>query len=184
MVAQSKELIEAEVLELIDTQVTFLRGFEILLTLYQKDVYWQIRRMVDIHEDAADLSQEVWLIVYKKLSSFNRTSTLYTWIYRIAINTSLNFLKKRKNRHKKVEALPLLADTMNETLPTEETMWRMLQEAVQLLPERQQLVFNLRYFEEKKYQEISDLLGTSEGALKASYHIAVKKIEAYVKDKL
>lgn len=182
--SNSKVDIEREVLDLISEQHTLMQGFNKLLKLYQEDVYWQVRRMVGSHEDAADQSQEVWLIVYKNLEKFKRESTLFTWIYRISINTSLNFLKKTKTAKNKIRNLPVASDkTYGETKSGDE-IWEILQEGVGRLPEKQQLVFNLRYFEEKKYKEISEMLGTSVGALKASYHLAVKKIEAYVKERV
>lgn len=182
--SNSNEDIESEVLDLISEKETLKQGFTKLLKLYQEDIYWQIRRMVGGHEDAADLSQEVWLIVYKNLEKFKRESALFTWIYRIAINTSLNFLKKSKTAKSKMRNLPVVSENLNGGELGGDEIWEILQEGVARLPEKQQLVFNLRYFEEKQYKEISELVGTSVGALKASYHLAVKKIEAHVKERI
>ena len=182
--SNNKVELEREILILISKNDTLILGFNSIVALYQEDVYWQIRRMVGRHEDAADLSQEVWLQVFKNLKNFKKESTLYTWIYRIALNTSLNFLKKSKTAKNKMRDLPQVSDTMHGQLLESEEIWQLLQEGVAILPEKQQLVFNLRYFEEKKYKDISQLSGTSVGALKASYHLAVKKIEAYVKERL
>jgi len=185
-VSNSKEENEKEVLKLLRNKRTYKKGIELLLGLYQEQVYWQIRKMVNNHEDAADLSQEVWITVFRKIETFKGDSTLYTWIYRVTINKCLNFLKKEKqSRERNVMQNHLSENGVEGGTQIEgQAIWNLLQEAVRLLPEKQQMVFNLRYFEEKKYKEISQQLNTSQGALKASYHLAVKKIEAYVKENI
>ncbi len=183
-VLDTKREIEEEILRLLRDKATYKGGIERLITLYQEAVYWQIRRLVDNHEDAADLSQEVWINAFRKLDSFRGESTLYTWIYRVTVNTCLNFLKKEKRKLKiSFYQNDLNVGQVSNDIDSQK-IWNLLQESVELLPEKQQMVFNLRYFEEKKYKEISHLLNTSEGALKASYHIAVKKIEAYVRENI
>ena len=183
-VSDKKREIEEEILRLLRNKASYKGGIERLMVLYQEAVYWQIRRMVDNHEDAADLSQEVWINAFRKLDSFREESTLYTWIYRVTVNTCLNFIKKEKHKLK----ISLYQNDLNVGQVSNDIdskkIWNLLQESVELLPEKQQMVFNLRYFEEKKYKEISHLLKTSEGALKSSYHIAVKKIEAYVRENI
>lgn len=169
------------IIQLIDQEATREVGFRKLLELYQEPVYWQIRRMVEEHEDAKDLAQDVWLTIYKKLDSFKGNSALYTWIYRIAINASINFLKKEKGRRLGEEQLKNFASSIQDSDINGQEVWDVLQRSVILLPVKQQLVFNMRYFDEMSYEEISQKVGTSVGALKASYHLAVKKIEAYVR---
>ena len=137
--------------------------------------------MVDSHEDADDLVQETFIKVYQNLKKFKGKSSLYTWIYRISVNETLSFLR----RNKKDQIVQLKTDetyikaTMD--VPDGEKIQLILKKAINELPERQKMVFNLRYFEEMKYDEMSQILELSVGALKASYHHAVKKIEQFVK---
>jgi len=171
---------EGQILDWIRNEPTRNQGYRSLLRLYQERIYWQIRRLVDNHEDASDISQETWVRVLKSIENFKEESTLFTWIYRIATNLSINHLKKEKRELEKRGNVPQLQIVQNEEL-NGELAWRLLQEAVRELPEKQQLVFNMRYFEGMKYDDISRLLGTSVGALKASYHLAVKKVEKHVR---
>lgn len=171
---------DKEVLELIAKESTREQGYRMLLHLYQKRVYWLVRRMVKSHEDASDVTQEVWIRVFKSLTSFKGDAALYTWIYRIATNLSINHLKKKKSINEKLQLLPRSQTTECQDIDGD-LAWDYLHRAVSTLPEKQQLVFNMRYFDELKYDEISAALGTSVGALKASYHLAVKKVEAYVR---
>lgn len=160
------------------------RGFRLLVQRYQERLYWQIRKMVDNHEDANDILQNSLIKCYRGIGRFKQQSQLYTWLYRIATNETLTFLKKQKRRHASSiddEALAL-ANTMTADSPFyEELAQQLLHEAITRLPEKQCLVFQLRYFEEKSYQEIANILGGTVGSLKASYHHAVRKIEAYLK---
>ena len=172
---------EQLMVELTDPK-TQRQAFERLVREYSEQLYWQIRRIVLIHEDANDVMQNVFLKVWSHLDSFHQDSKISTWIYRIAINESLDYM-----RHKKIQnsistddedmhvAKTLMAD---KYFDGDETA-ALLQEAIAQLPDVQRMVFNLRYFEEMKYSDISALLHTSEGALKASYHIAVKKISEF-----
>ncbi|WP_242917097.1 RNA polymerase sigma factor [Pontibacter liquoris] len=158
-------------------------AFNQLVRKYQQKVYWHIRKMVIDHEDADDLTQEVFIKVWKNLETFRQDAKLYTWLYRIATNECLTFLSSKKRKFflplhdvtaeliQKVEASPELAG---------DEIQLKLQKAILRLPDKQRLVFNMKYFDELKYEEISEILGTSVGALKASYHIAVKKIEEYI----
>ncbi|MEZ5082812.1 MAG: sigma-70 family RNA polymerase sigma factor [Bacteroidales bacterium] len=155
-------------------------GYGQLVLKYQERVYWHIRRMVLGHEDADDLVQETFVKVWKALGSFREDSQLFTWIYRIATNETLTFLKKKKR------ALFISFDSVSDYLEQKmeddnyfsgDEIQKKLQKALLQLPEKQKLVFNMKYFDDMKYEEISNVLGTSVGALKASYHIAVKKIE-------
>lgn len=158
------------------------KGFEMMVRQFSEQLYWQIRRIVLTHEDANDVLQNTFLKAWNGLDCFHGDSKLITWLSRIAINESLDFMRRQKNRHAvstdDVEqgiASQLLADDYFDGDATE----ALLQEAVASLPEVQRTVFNLRYYDEMKYSEISRITGTSEGALKTSYHIAVKKISDF-----
>lgn len=159
-------------------------GFRLLLRAYQEKLYWHIRRMVIDHEDANDVLQNVFLKVYRSIQQFEGKSKLYTWLYRIATNETLTFLKQKRKRSTvsigKDEfdlVNTLKADSFFEG---SEVMYK-LQQAILQLPDKQRLVFNMRYHEEMSYREMSLILDTSVGALKASYHHAVRKIEEYIK---
>lgn len=159
-------------------------AFNLIVRKYQEKVYWHIRRMVIEHEDASDLTQDTFVKAWKGLEEFRADSGLFTWLYRIATNEALSFLKKKK----RWSFLPWsdVEYTLESSLETSQAfsgseIERKLQKAILQLPEKQRLVFNMRYFDELKYEEMSDVLGTSVGALKASYHHAAKKIEDYMK---
>ncbi|WP_210465284.1 RNA polymerase sigma factor [Rufibacter roseolus] len=159
-------------------------AFNQLVRKYQQKVYWHVRKMVIDHDDADDLTQEVFVKVWTNLENFRKDSQLYTWIYRIATNECLNFLSAKKKRfflpiHDVAAELTQKLES-TDTLSGDEVQLK-LQKALLRLPDKQRLVFNMKYFDDLKYEEISEILGTSVGALKASYHIAVKKIEEYLK---
>jgi RNA polymerase sigma-70 factor (ECF subfamily) len=158
-------------------------GFNLLVRKYQQKVYWHIRKMVIDHDDSDDLTQEVFVKVWKNIGSFREDSQLFTWIYRIATNECLNFLKKKRNRF----FLPIhdVAHELSDRLDSDphldgDKIQVKLQKALLTLPDKQRLVFNMKYFEEMKYEEMSEITDTSVGALKASYHHAVKKIEEFL----
>ena len=160
------------------------KAFEQVVREYGEQLYWQIRRMVLTHEDADDVLQNVFIKAWSHLDDFHQESRLSTWLYRIAVNESLDFLRKQKNNTMihadDVEsgvANMLVADNYFDGDETE----AMLQEAISQLPDVQRTVFTLKYFEDMKYSEMSRILKTSEGSLKASYHIAVKKISEFFK---
>lgn len=159
-------------------------AFERLVREYSEQLYWQVRRMVLSHEDANDVLQNVFLKAWSHLDDFHQDSKISTWIYRIAVNESLDFLRRKKNQivinaddGGQSVSQTLMADRYFDGDDTE----ALLQDAIAQLPDVQRTVFNLRYFEEMKYSDISKMLDTSEGALKASYHIAVKKISEFFK---
>ena len=158
-------------------------AFTQLIRKYQEKLYWHIRRLVVSHEDADDLIQNVWIRVWKSLDRFREDSQLYTWLYRIASNECLSFLEQKKK--KSTASLDEEESGLSEKIRAEEHFdatrleWK-LQLAIQHLPEKQRVVFMLRYYEEMPYQEMSRVLDTSEGALKASYHHAAKKIEQFI----
>ncbi len=159
------------------------KAFTAIIKKYQEKLYWHIRRMVIDHEDANDVLQNMFIKVWNGLENFREDSQLYTWLYRIATNESLSFLEQQKKRssvsidqEENGLANQLQADKHFDGNKLE---WK-LQMAIQKLPEKQRIVFNLRYFDEMPYEEMSRVLETSEGALKASYHHAVKKIEDFI----
>lgn len=158
------------------------KAFTQLVKQYQERLYWHVRRMVLNHEDANDVLQNVFIKVWKNLGEFRGESGLYTWLYRIATNETLTWLEQQKRKsalslsdHEGVLSNKLEAEKGFDGNKLE---WR-LQKAIQTLPEKQRIVFNLRYFDEMPYEKMSEVLDTSVGALKASYHHAVKKIESY-----
>jgi RNA polymerase sigma factor (sigma-70 family) len=158
-------------------------AFNQLVRKYQQKVYWHVRKMVIDHDDANDLTQEVFIKIWKNLEKFRQDAQLYTWIYRIATNECLNFLSSKRRRF----FLPLhdVAAELTQKLDASpdlegDEIQRRLQKALLQLPDKQRLVFNMRYYDELKYEEISQILGTSVGALKASYHHAAKKIEDFL----
>ncbi len=159
------------------------KAFKVLVENYGAMLYAQIRRIANNHEHTNDILQNVFIKVYQNLPSFNGDSALYTWMYRIARNESLNFIEKEKRRSG-VDVTPVILEIMagHNVLDTTspETISRLLQEAIDTLPDKQSVIFQLRYFEELKYSEISERLNTSEGALKASFHHAKKKIETFI----
>ena len=159
------------------------KAFTAIIKKYQEKLYWHIRRMVVEHEDANDVLQNVFIRVWNGLANFREDSQLYTWLYRIATNECLSYLEQQKRRSSasldEMESglsNKVIADKYFDPNKLE---WK-LQLAIQQLPEKQRVVFTLRYYDEMPYEEMSRVLDTSEGALKASYHHAVKKIEDYI----
>ncbi|MBX3253106.1 MAG: sigma-70 family RNA polymerase sigma factor [Chitinophagaceae bacterium] len=159
------------------------KAFTAIIKKYQEKLYWHVRRMVVQHEDANDVLQNIFIKVWNGLENFREDSQLYTWLYRIATNESLTYLEQRKR--KSVLSIDNEENPLTNQLKAEKGFdsnkaeWK-LQLAIQQLPEKQRLVFNLRYYDEMPYEEMSKILDTSEGALKASYHHAVKKIEDFI----
>ena len=159
------------------------KAFTDIIKKYQEKLYWHIRRMVIDHEDTNDILQNMFIKVWKSLENFREDSQLYTWLYRIATNECLTFLEQRKRRasvslgdadtglYNKIKA--------DEGFDINKLEWK-LQVAIQQLPEKQRLVFNLRYYDEMPYEQMSKVLDTSQGALKASYHHAARKIEEFI----
>jgi len=174
---------DQHILELIQSPFTKEIGYRKLIESYQKKVYHVIRRMVIIHEDAEDLTQNTFIKAFKNLEKFERNSSLFTWLYRIATNESLSFLKKKKKRfffsiddhQEKMESYLDQPGSQDG-----DQIQIRFQKALLKLPDKQRLVFHLKYQEELSYEEMAEITGTSVGALKASYHHAVKKIEQFV----
>ena len=156
-----------------------------IIRKYQEKLYWHIRRMVIEHEDANDVLQNVLIRVWNGLQNFREDSQLYTWLYRVATNECLTFLEQQKKRSS-VSLSDVESGLSNKVIADKHfdpnrLEWK-LQLAIQQLPEKQRIVFTLRYYDEMPYEEMSKALETSEGALKASYHHAVKKIEDYIRN--
>ena len=163
------------------------KAFENLLNKYQQKIYWHIRKMVIDHDDADDVVQETFIKVWQALPNFRGDAQLYTWLYRIATNESLNFLqKKRRQNHiplendNSLDLLNTLESSISQDYISGDEIQLKLQKALLQLPDKQRLVFNMKYFDDLKYEEIAEITGTSVGALKASYHLAVKKIEEFL----
>lgn len=175
-------LSDQQLKKLLSDPKTLRKGFELVVRQYSEQLYWQIRRIVLVHEDADDVLQNTFIKAWNGLETFHGDSKLITWLSRIAINESVDFMRKQKNVEMVSSddvdtgiANQLLADDYFDGDATD----AQLQEAIAQLPDVQRTVFNLRYYDEMKYSEISKITGTSEGALKASYHIAVKKINEF-----
>lgn len=159
-------------------------AFNLLVREYQKKLYWHIRKILLDHDDADDVLQNVFIKVWKNLDNFKEESQLYTWLYRIATNESITFLNQKKKRTgvRLDDVSNFLANNLeSDSYFKGDEIQLLLQKAILTLPDKQRIVFNLKYFEEMKYQKMSEILETSVGALKASYHHAVKKIEEYLK---
>jgi RNA polymerase sigma factor (sigma-70 family) len=161
------------------------KGFTLIIQKYQERLYWHVRRLVLDHDDANDVLQNVFVKVWKNLEGFREDAQLYTWLYKIATNECLTFLEKQKKNTS--VSLSDVETGLSNTLKADAQFdankleWK-LQRAILGLPEKQRIVFNLRYYDEMPYEEMSRVLDTSEGALKASYHHAVKKIEEFIKN--
>lgn len=174
-----------ELIERLRTPGECRAAFGQVMRIYAEPLYRQIRRLVTSHEDADDILQNTFLKAWQSLEYFRGDARLGTWLYKIAINESLTFLAREKRRTTlslddpdSTVAHSAAADTELDS----QLAAKLLHEAIQTLPEKQRLVFSMRYYDEMKYEDISEILGTSVGALKASYHLAVKKIEKYVED--
>lgn len=161
------------------------RAFGKLMQLTKHSLYWHIRKIVLVHDDADDVLQNTYIKVWKSIENFKGDCQLFTWMYRIATNEALTFMAQQRMQNVQV---PMdYEDLMIERMEADayydgDAMQTKFQKAIMTLPEKQRLVFNMRYFEDKSYAEIAEITGTSEGALKASYHIAAEKITAYIKN--
>lgn len=176
-----QKMSDREIICLIREQSTRRKAFEIIVDTYSSRLYWYIRHMVLSHDDANDLLQNTFIKAWLHLDSFRAESKLSTWLYKIAINETLTFLKQ-KNETIYINDMEAEIENQLEGDPffDGDKTSILLQKAIQQLPTKQRTIFNMKYFEEMKYEDIKDILNTSVGALKASYHIAVKKIEEYI----
>jgi RNA polymerase sigma-70 factor (ECF subfamily) len=178
---------EKEVLRLLQNEDTQKRGFECVVAQYSEQLYWQIRRMVFSHEDANDLLQNTFIKAWMNIDYFRGDAKLSTWLYRIALNECLTFLNKQRAASTlslDAEEATAIQQLESDSYFSGDEALLSLQKALLTLPEKQRIVFNLKYYQEMKYEEMSEILGTSVGALKASYHHAVKKIEKFLESEL
>ncbi len=174
---------DRELISQLQDESTKRSAFSKVVTIYQKRLYWQIRKMGISHDDTDDILQNAFIKAWTNIDKFRGESSIMTWLYRIATNEAIDFLNSAHERHSAQNT------DLNDVLATEihndvyfdgDEAQRKLQNAILQLPEKQRLVFNMRYYDELPYSQMSEILGTSEGALKASYHHAVKKIEEFV----
>jgi len=177
------EYSDTELLKLFRNEDSKSYAFNLLVRQYQKILYWHIRKIVINHEDTNDILQETFLKIWFGLEKFRADSKLYTWMYRIATNEALSFLKQKRRKY----LLPIVdvEKSMMNSLESDaffegDEMQKIFQLAILKLPQKQRLVFNMKYFDEMKYEDMSKILNTSVGALKASYHHAVKKIKLFL----
>lgn len=175
---------EETLIENLKQKDTRAKAFEVLINTYKERLYWHIRRIVLNHDDTDDVLQNTFIKIFRNIEKFKGDSKLYSWMYRIATNEALTFLKVKSKKLgvDNEELQERMANNLQADVYFEgDEIQLKLQKAIALLPEKQKLVFNMKYFEELKYEEISEILETSIGGLKASYHLAVKKIEASLK---
>jgi RNA polymerase sigma factor (sigma-70 family) len=180
-----KEATDDQILELLQSPATHEQGFRMLMHKYQEPLYRHVRRLVYDHSDADDVIQNTFVKVFRNIERFEGKSKLFTWLYRIATNEAISFLNNKNRRQTQTlddgnsgfEVSHLRADSFFDG----DALQLRLQEAIAVLPDKQKLVFNMRYFDEIPYEEMSSILETSVGALKASYFHAVKKIEVFFK---
>lgn len=179
-----EEISDREILDRFANATTRNDAFNVLVLQYQKRLYWHIRKMVLDHDDSDDVLQNVFIKAFKALHNFREDSKIFTWLYKIATNECITFLNNKKKRF----FVPMIdvEYQLSQNLETDtyfngDRIQMKLQQALLTLPDKQRLVFNMKYFDDLKYEEISEILGTSVGALKASYHHAVKKIEDFIK---
>ena len=178
-------LVEADLVEELKDSKTQSRAFKVLVNTYKQRLYWHIRRIVLNHDDADDVLQNTFIKVFRNIDGFKGDSKLYSWMYRIATNESLSFLKQKSKKQGISNE-----ELQNQTLSNLEAdvyfegdeIQLKLQKAIATLPEKQKLIFNMKYFDDLKYEEISEILETTVGGLKASYHLATMKIEAFLKE--
>lgn len=176
---------ESEILSLLSEPSSKEKGFNLLMDTFQKQLYWQIKELTQNHEDTNDVLQNVMVKIWKYVEGFNRKSKLSTWLYRIARNESITFLNKKNKRNianLNEETKDFVFDSLEaDSEISGKTVYNKLITAVNTLPKKQKLVFELRYFKEMKYKDMAKELSLTEGSLKATYHIAVKKIETFLK---
>lgn len=178
--ALSSAIDEKKLIEDLQRESTARKAFDLLVRTFSESLYWQIRKMVFNHDDANDLLQNVFIKAWNNVHNFRGDARLSTWLYKIAVNESINFINREKSRQAQTtdqdDTSFLLNNIEADKYFDGDELHAELLKAIARLPEKQRLVFNMKYFDEMKYEEISDILGTSVGALKASYHHAVKKI--------
>ncbi len=175
---------ESQLIAELKNKLTQDKGFEKLLSMYKKPLYWHIRKIVLNHDDADDVLQNTFVKIFRGINNFKGDSKLYTWMYRIATNESLNFLKLKAKKYfqSSEEMMNTLANKLKEDPYFDgDDLQLKLQIMIARLPDKQKLVFQMKYEQNMKFKDISEILGTSVGALKASYHLAVNKIKDEIK---
>jgi RNA polymerase sigma-70 factor, ECF subfamily len=175
---------ETDILALLQNPVTRDSGFLLLMNTYQKQLYWHIRRLVVSHEDAEDILQETFILVYNNIGAFKGESKLYTWLYRIATNECNRFFRRNDLRMRNVE---LFSDETPDPaagfeLEGSESILLKFQQAIQQLPNKQKVVFNLRYYDELSYEDMAQILRTTVGTLRTTYHFAFERIKKYLSE--
>ena len=175
------EIDDNEIVRLFHSEKGEERAFRMLVEKYSQPLYWHIRKIVMCHEDSDDILQETFVKIWQGLKEFRQEAKLFTWMFRVATNEAINFLaeKKRRPYGNSEEITPELANRLESDLFfSGDDIQKELQRAVLKLPERQRIVFNMKYFDDMRYEDIAEVLGVAVGTLKATYHNAVKKIEA------
>jgi RNA polymerase sigma-70 factor (ECF subfamily) len=176
---------EKELIQSLKNPKTLNFAFKELVSTYKERLYWHIRKIVINHDDTDDVLQNTFIKIFRNISKFNEDSKLYSWMYRIATNEAITFINQRaKKNNSTTEEVQqtILGNLISDEYFDGNAAQLKLQQAIATLPQKQQLVFNMKYFDNVKYQDMSEILDTSVGALKASYHHAVKKIEFYIKE--
>lgn len=177
-------IVEETLVQELKTKHTQAQAFEVLVNTYKERLYWQIRGIVLNHDDADDVLQNTFIKIYRNIDGFKGDSQLFSWMYRIATNEALSFIKQRARMQGITDVdyqEKLVSNLQADVFFEGDEIQLKLQQAIATLPEKQKLVFNMKYFQELKYEEISEIIDTSVGGLKASYHLAVKKVEQYLK---
>lgn len=178
------DISDQEIIRLFKQNKTKNKAFSLLVKKYQQRIYWLVRKMLLNHEESNDLTQDIFVKIWQKLDGFRGDAQLYTWIYRLSTNVCLNYLNKKNRRtiSSLDDHIGILSSLKADNYFNGNELQQKLQMAIQQLPDKQRLVFNMRYFEEKSYNEMADIFETSQGSLKASYHHAVKKIENFFRN--
>lgn len=178
-----KDSEDKKILSLFADDKTKEKAFQLLIDKYQKDIYYAIRRIVYLHDDANDVTQNVFIKIWRHIDKFRGDSSLKTWITRICVNESLTFIEKKKkllNLYDDSYTSFMLHSVQEEKYFSPDKIQQLLHKAILQLPQKQQIVFTMRYYDETPYEEMSKILATSVGALKASYHFALKKVEEFI----
>ncbi len=176
---------ESDFIEKMKEPASKRQAFSSLVDAYQEKVYWKVRKIVIDHDDANDVTQDVFIKVWQNLDKFRADSKLYTWIYRIAVNESLTFIKKKRKQNQiSLEDNQLLVASFDKGVKSGyidgDEIELKLQKAILQLPDKQRLVFDMRYFDKLSYEDIAEITGTTVGGLKATFHVAMKKVEQYL----
>jgi RNA polymerase sigma-70 factor, ECF subfamily len=178
-----QEYTDQEILEMFRDEQSRNMSVHFMIKQYQKRLYWHIRKLVIDHDDTDDVLQNTFIKAWKGMSDFKEESKLYTWLYRIATNESISFLRQKKNKnHASIDSIEehLSRNLESDSYFKGDEIQLKLQKAILTLPEKQRIVFNMRYYDETPYETMSEILETSSSALRASYHLAAKKVEEYL----